>query len=338
MTVLLTGGAGYIGSHTAVELLNNGYDVIIADNFSNSVCEAVNRIEQITHKKIKLINADFTNETDVNNLFADNHVDAVIHFVGFKAVGVSVKEPLKYYENNVGSTIILLKYMLKYNTKHLVFSSSATVYHPNNPIPYIESMQTGCTNPYGWSKLMSEQIMTDTAAANPEMSVVLLRYFNPIGAHPSGLIGEDPKGIPNNLMPYITQVAVGRREFLSVYGNDYPTHDGTGVRDYIHICDLAEGHLAALNYCINNKGTEIFNLGTGQGYSVLDIVNAFQTANNLTIPYKIAERRPGDIAEFYADTSKANKVLGWKAKRTLEDMCKDSWNWQKNNPNGYKNE
>lgn len=337
MNVLLAGGAGYIGTHTCVELIEAGHDVVIADNYSNSCPEAVARVEEITGRKIPLYEADVCDKEAVDKIFAENKIDAVIHFAGLKAVGESCAKPVEYYRNNIDSTLTLLEAMKKYEVNNFIFSSSATVYGTPKTVPLVETMPTGSpTNPYGWTKLMMEQILSDTAKANPEMSIVLLRYFNPIGAHESGRIGEDPNGIPNNLMPFITQVAAGRLEKLGVFGDDYPTHDGTGVRDYIHVVDLAKGHVKALDYSAEHKGTEIFNLGTGTGYSVLDIVKAFIKVNNIDIPYVIKERRPGDIAECYADASKAKEKLGWVAEKSLEDMCRDSWNWQSHNVNGYK--
>lgn len=337
MNVLLAGGAGYIGTHTCVELINAGHDVVIADNYSNSCPMAVERVEEITGKKIPLYEADVCNSAAVDKIFSENKIDAVIHFAGLKAVGESCEKPVMYYRNNIDSTLTLLETMKKYGINRFIFSSSATVYGTPKTVPLVETMPTGTpTNPYGWTKLMMEQILSDTARANPDMSIVLLRYFNPIGAHESGRIGEDPNGIPNNLMPYITQVAAGRLACLGVFGNDYATHDGTGVRDYIHVVDLAKGHVKAIEYSFEHKGTEVFNLGTGTGYSVLDIVNAFMKVNNIEIPYDIKPRRPGDIDECYADASKAYEVLGWKAEKSLEDMCRDSWNWQSNNVNGYK--
>lgn len=336
MNVLLTGGAGYIGTHTCVELINAGHTAIIADNFVNSSPKAVERVEEITGVKIPLYNVDVCDNEAVDKLFSENKIDAVIHFAGLKAVGESCSIPLTYYRNNIDSTLTLLEVMKKYGVKNFVFSSSATVYGVPETVPLVETMPTSCTNPYGWTKLMNEQILTDATMADPELSVVLLRYFNPIGAHESGRIGENPNGIPNNLMPYITQVAAGRLKCLGVFGNDYPTHDGTGVRDYIHVVDLAKGHVKAIDYADAHKGTEIFNLGTGTGYSVLDIVNSFMKANNLEIPYEIKDRRPGDIAECYANPDKARDVLGWQAEKTLDDMCRDSWNWQSNNVNGYE--
>jgi UDP-glucose 4-epimerase len=336
MKVLLTGGAGYIGSHTCVELLNAGHTPVIADNYDNSCPEAVKRVEEITGKSVPVYEIDVCDREAVDKMFSENDFDAVIHFAGLKAVGESCEIPLRYYRNNLDSTIVLLEAMEKYNVANFVFSSSATVYGVPEKVPLVEGMSTGCTNPYGWTKLMNEQILTDASTANKNLSVVLLRYFNPIGAHESGRIGEDPNGIPNNLMPYITQVAAGKLKELGVFGNDYPTHDGTGVRDYIHVVDLAKAHVKALDYAGEHKGTEIFNIGTGTGYSVLDIVNTFMRVNNLTIPYKIKPRRSGDIAECYANAEKAEKVLGWKAEKNLDDMCRDSWNWQSHNKNGYK--
>ncbi len=336
MTVLLTGGAGYIGSHTAVEFLEKGYDVIIADNFCNSSPEAVNRIGKISGKNVKVYECDVADAEATERIFAENKIDGVVHFAGLKAVGESVREPLMYYRNNLDSTLTLLEIMKKYGVHNFIFSSSATVYGTPETVPVKETAPTGnCTNPYGWTKFMIEQIVMGAAHADPGLSAVLLRYFNPVGAHKSGLIGEMPNGIPNNLMPYITQVATGKLEKLSVFGNDYPTHDGTGVRDYIHVVDLAKGHVCAIDYCAKHKGVEVFNLGTGVGYSVLDIVNTFMLVNKVNIPYVIAPRRAGDIAETYADPSKAAQMLGWKAELDLRDMCADSWNWQKKNPNGY---
>ncbi len=337
MKILLAGGAGYIGSHTCVELLNSGYEVIVADNFSNSCPEAIKRVEEITGKSVPLYEADVCDSKAVEKIFSENKIDAVIHFAGLKAVGESCEKPVMYYRNNIDSTLTLLEGMKKYGVNNFIFSSSATVYGTPTSVPLVETMPTGSpTNPYGWTKLMMEQILSDTAKANPELSVVLLRYFNPIGAHESGRIGEDPNGIPNNLMPYITQVAAGRLPQLGVFGNDYPTHDGTGVRDYIHVVDLAKGHVKAIEYASKHKGTEVFNLGTGTGYSVLDIVNAFIRVNKIDIPYVIKPRRAGDIAECFADATKAEKLLGWTAEKSLEDMCYDSWNWQSHNKNGYK--
>ena len=337
MNVLLAGGAGYIGTHTCVELLNAGHSVVIADNYSNSCPEAVARVEEITGKSVVLYEADVCDKAAVDKIFSENKIDAVIHFAGLKAVGESCEKPLLYYRNNIDSTLTLLEAMEKYGVNNFIFSSSATVYGTSDTMPLVETMPTGTpTNPYGMTKLMMEQILTDTAKARPEMSIVILRYFNPIGAHESGRIGEDPNGIPNNLMPFITQVAAGRLSQLGVFGDDYPTPDGTGVRDYIHVVDLAKGHVKAIDYSADHNGVEIVNLGTGTGYSVLDIVKTFEKVNNLTIPYVIKPRRAGDIAVCYADASKAEKVLGWKAEKNLEDMCFDSWNWQSHNVNGYK--
>lgn len=337
MNVLLTGGAGYIGTHTCVEILNAGHNAIVVDNFSNSCPEAVKRVEEIAGKKVLLFEADVSDNRAIDRIFAENNIDAVIHFAGLKAVGESCEKPVEYYRNNIDSTLTLLEVMKKYGVNNFVFSSSATVYGTPKEVPLVETMPSGSpTNPYGWTKFMIEQILKDTAKANPKLSVVLLRYFNPIGAHESGRIGENPNGIPNNLMPYITQVAAGRLKRLGIFGNDYPTHDGTGVRDYIHVVDLAKGHVKAIDYAANHKGTEVFNLGTGVGYSVLDIVKAFIKVNNIDIPYDIKPRRAGDIAECYSDPAKAEKVLGWKAEKNLEDMCRDSWNWQSHNICGYK--
>lgn len=335
MKVLLTGGAGYIGSHTCVELINSGYEPVIADNLSNSSIKVLDRIEKITGKKPIFYEIDVADFDSLDKLFCEQNIDAVIHFAGYKAVGESCEFPVKYYRNNIDTTLTLLEVMKKHGVNKIVFSSSATVYGVPKTVPLVENMPTSCTNPYGWTKLFIEQILQDTANAEKDFSVVLLRYFNPIGAHESGLIGENPSGIPNNLMPYITQVAVKKLPYLRVFGNDYDTKDGTGVRDYIHVVDLARGHLKALEYADKNKGTEVFNLGTGTGYSVLDIVNAFSKANDIEIPYQICDRRPGDIAESYANPKKANDILNWKAEFDLFDMCRDSWNWQKNNKNGY---
>ena len=329
MSILLTGGTGFIGSHTAVELLQSNQDVVIVDDLSNSAASVVYRIEAITGKRPVFYQADVADKTAMKKVFSENSIDAVIHFAGFKAVGESVRIPIAYYRNNLDTTLTLLETMKEFGCHRFIFSSSATVYGTSDKVPFTEdAKELGCTNPYGWTKFMIEQILKDAALADPELSVVLLRYFNPIGAHESGMIGEKPNGIPNNLMPYITQVAAGIRDHLSVFGDDYPTHDGTGVRDYIHVVDLAKGHVAAYNYSTSHTGCEIFNLGTGIGYSVLDIVHAFEEANHLKIPYEIAPRRAGDIATCYASTEKASRVLGWKAEKSLEDMCRDSWNWQ----------
>ncbi len=336
MNVLVTGGAGYIGSHTCIELLECGYGVIVIDNLCNSKPESLKRVQEITGKSLKFYEGDVRDEALLRKIFAENEIGCVIHFAGLKAVGESVAKPWEYYDNNLNSTLILTKVMRDVGMQNIIFSSSATVYTADNEMPLRETSRTGnCTNPYGWTKYMTEQILSGMAHADEKWSVVLLRYFNPIGAHASGRIGEDPSGIPNNLMPFITQVAVGRREKLSVFGNDYDTHDGTGVRDYIHVVDLAKGHVAAVNYVTANSGCEVFNLGTGTGYSVLDMVNSFVSVNQVAVPYVISDRRPGDIATCYADPAKSAQVLGWKAEKTLDDMCRDSWNWQKNNPLGY---
>ncbi len=330
-TILATGGTGFIGSHTVVELLEQGCDVVIADNLYNSSDDMISRIEQITGKAPRFYNIDVSDADALRTIFRGNNITAVMHFAGYKAVGESVKKPLEYYRNNLDTTLTLMEVMKEFSVKNIIFSSSATVYGMDNKVPFDETMTRGeCTNPYGWTKWMIEQIMTDAAAADPELSVVLLRYFNPIGAHTSGLIGERPSGTPNNLMPYITQVAVGKLEKLSVFGDDYPTPDGTGVRDYIHVMDLAKGHVAALEYAVSNKGTEIFNLGTGRGFSVKELVNAFIRANGVDVPYVITGRREGDIAECYADVSKAEKILGWKAEKGIDEMCRDSWHWEQN--------
>jgi UDP-glucose 4-epimerase len=336
MKILLTGGAGYIASHTCIELVKAGHEPIIVDNFYNSQKEAINRVEELCGKVIPFYEIDVCDKEKMKVVFEENKIDAIIHFAGYKAVGESVAKPLAYYKNNIDSTIAVCELMKEYGVHKIVFSSSATVYGLAEKVPLKEDMPTGgCTNPYGWTKYMIEQILTDFANANEDMNVVLLRYFNPVGAHESGRIGEDPVGIPNNLMPYICQVAVGKLKQLSVFGDDYPTPDGTGVRDYIHVLDLASGHVAACEF--DCKGVEVINLGTGVGYSVLDIVKAFEKANNIKIPYVIAPRRPGDIATCYSDASKAKKLLNWEAKHNLVDMCKDAWNWQKNNPKGYNN-
>ena len=336
MNVLVTGGAGYIGSHTCVELLNSGYGVVVIDNLCNSNAKSLDRVKELTGKDLTFYEGDVRDADLLRKIFKENEISCVIHFAGLKAVGESVAKPWMYYDNNLNSTLVLTKVMTEVGMKNIIFSSSATVYTADNEMPLREDSRTGgCTNPYGWTKYMTEQILSGICHADSEFSTVLLRYFNPIGAHESGRIGEDPRGIPNNLMPYITQVAVGRREFLSVYGNDYDTHDGTGVRDYIHVVDLARGHVAAVKYVTEHKGCEVFNLGTGTGYSVLDMVNTFQEVNNLKLPYKIVDRRPGDIATCYADPKKSAEVLGWKATHTLADMCRDSWNWQSKNPMGF---
>lgn len=334
--ILVTGGAGYIGSHTVVELVAAGYEAIIVDDLSNGSVQVLDRLKSITGREISFYQGSVADKGFMNRVFEENHIDAVIHFAAYKAVGESVQEPLKYYENNVGGTIALLEVMKENKVDHIIFSSSATVYGMNNISPLTEDLPTSATNPYGYTKLMMEQILTDLARAHSDWSVTNLRYFNPIGAHESGMIGEAPNGIPNNLMPYITQVAVGKLQELSVFGNDYDTHDGTGVRDYIHVVDLAKGHVLALKHNLENKGVAVFNLGTGIGYSVLDMVKAFENVNGVKIPYVIKNRRPGDMATCYADASKANDILGWKAEKTLQDMMRDSWRWQSSNPNGYE--
>ena len=337
MAILVTGGAGYIGSHTCVELLTAGYDVVVVDNLYNSSEKALERVEKITGRKVKFYETDLLDQPALKEVFDKVDIDSVIHFAGLKAVGESVQKPIEYYRNNIDTTLTLLECMREAGVKKFVFSSSATVYGEENDIPYIETMKRGsCSNPYGWTKVMMEEILEDAAKADEDLTVVLLRYFNPIGAHESGRMGEDPQGIPNNLMPYIAQVAVGRRDHLTVYGGDYPTKDGTCRRDYIHVMDLANGHLKAVEYAADHKGVEVFNLGTGTPYSVLEIIHAFESANDIKIKYEIGERRAGDLPEFWANSEKAEKVLGWKTKRTLEDMCRDTWNWQKNNPQGYK--
>jgi len=335
MTILVTGGAGYIGTHTLVELLNAGNDVIVLDNLSNSSIEALNRVERITGKSVIFYQGDILNKALLQKVFNDHAIDSVIHFAGLKAVGESVAKPLKYYENNVTGTLILCQVMAEFKVKNLVFSSSATVYGDPASLPITEDFPTGATNPYGQSKLMVEHILADVHNADPSWNIARLRYFNPVGAHASGLIGEDPNDIPNNLMPFIAQVAVGKRTALSVFGNDYPTHDGTGVRDYIHVVDLANGHLKALAKLATKPGLVTYNLGTGQGYSVLDMVHAFEKACGNTIAYQIAPRRPGDIAACYADPTHAREDLGWQATHTLADMANSSWHWQSTNPNGY---
>ena len=336
MNVLVTGGAGYIGSHTCLELLNEGYGVVVIDNLCNSNPISLERVQKLTGKTLTFYKGDVRDEKLLLDIFAKHDIGCVIHFAGLKAVGESVSMPWEYYDNNLNTTLVLTKVMRQVGMKNIIFSSSATVYTADNEMPLKETSRTGnCTNPYGWTKYMTEQILSGIAHSDEAWSVVLLRYFNPIGAHASGDIGEDPRGIPNNLMPYITQVAVGRREKLGVFGNDYDTHDGTGVRDYIHVVDLAKGHVAAVKYACGHKGCEVFNLGTGTGYSVLDMVHTFRRVNHVELPYEITARRPGDIATCYADPSKSRQLLNWEAQYTLEDMCRDSWNWQKKNPMGY---
>ncbi len=337
MAILVTGGAGYIGSHTCVELLNAGYEVVVLDNLYNSCSEALDRVEEITGKKIKFFEADLLHRTAVEEVFESEHIDSVIHFAGLKAVGESVAKPLEYYHNNITGTLILCDVMRKHGVKNIIFSSSATVYGDPAFIPITEECPKGkITNPYGQTKGMLEQILTDLHTGDPEWNIMLLRYFNPIGAHKSGLIGEDPKGIPNNLVPYIAQVAVGKLDCLGVFGDDYDTPDGTGVRDYIHVVDLAVGHVKAIEKMKSSKGVNIYNLGTGVGYSVLDVVKAYEKACGRNIPYQIKPRRPGDIAVCYCDAAKAKEELGWSAERGIEQMCEDSWRWQSMNPDGYR--
>lgn len=331
MNILLTGGAGFIGSHTIVELYNAGHDVVVVDNLCNSKAEVMDKVKEITGRIVPFYEADVRDKNAMNKIFEENKIDAVIHFAGLKAVGESVAKPLEYYENNMGNTFTLIEVMRQHGCKNIIFSSSATVYGDPAIIPITEECPKGqCTNPYGKTKSMLEDVLSDVQKADPEWNVVLLRYFNPIGAHKSGLIGENPNGIPNNLMPYITQTAIGIREELGVFGNDYDTHDGTGVRDYIHVCDLATGHVAALQAIERKCGLAVYNLGTGHGYSVLDVVNAFEKANGLKVPYSIKPRRPGDVATCYCNPEKAKRELGWEAKYGIEDMCRDSWNFQKN--------
>ena len=336
MAILVTGGAGYIGSHTTVELLAAGHEVIILDDFSNSSPKVLDRLKTITGKNIAFYEGSILNKPFLNKIFKENDIEAVIHFAAFKAVGESVKEPLKYYHNNIAGTISLLEVMTENKVKNIVFSSSATVYGMNNISPLTEDMPTSATNPYGYTKVMMEQILNDVAFADKDWSVTNLRYFNPIGAHESGLIGEAPNGVPNNIMPYITQVAVGKLQELSIFGDDYDTPDGTGVRDYIHVVDLAKGHVLALKDNLATTGSHVYNLGAGKGYSVLDLVKTFEKENSVTIPYTIKPRRAGDIATCYANSSKAKEVLGWTAQKTLADMVRDSWRWQSQNPNGYE--
>lgn len=337
MAILVTGGAGYIGSHTCVEMLNSGYDVVVIDNLDNSNKKSLDRIEKITGKSLKFYEADVRDKSVLKKIFSEEKIEAVIHFAGLKAVGESVKKPIMYYDNNLESTISLVEVMNDFGVKKIVFSSSATVYGVTKEMPLKEGMPTGAINPYGRTKLFIENILRDIYVSDNDWSVALLRYFNPIGAHKSGTIGEDPKGIPNNLMPYIAQVAVGRLEKLHVFGNDYKTPDGTGVRDYIHVVDLALGHVKAVEWALNNKGCEEINLGTGKGTTVLELRSAFEKASGIKIPYVIDPRRPGDPDEVYADATKAKELLGWQAQRGIDEMCEDTWRWQKNNPNGYEN-
>lgn len=332
MNILLAGGAGYIGSHTAVEMLNAGNDVVIVDNYCNSTPDVLKRIEQITDKKFMSYEADIKDKFTMKQIFYQNNIDCVIHFAGLKAVGESIIQPVRYYRNNIDTTLTLLECMQESGVKQIVFSSSATVYGEDNEKPCVETMPRGkCTNPYGWTKVMMEQILEDVAKADPDMSIVLLRYFNPVGAHTSGLIGENPTGVPNNLMPYVTQVASGVREELTIFGGDYNTPDGTCRRDFIHVMDLANAHLKAIQYAEKHKGIEVFNIGTGTPYSVLELVNAFQLATGVNVKYKIGARREGDLAECWANADKAKKILGWEAKYGLEDMCRDAWRWEKKN-------
>ena len=336
MRILVTGGAGYIGSHTCVELLKEGYDVTIVDNLYNASEKAVERVERITGKKVTFYKEDICSRTAMEQIFEREAVDAVIHFAGYKAVGESVAKPVEYYQNNLVGTLTLCDVMRKHGVKNIIFSSSATVYGDPAEIPITENCPKGtCTNPYGWTKWMLEQVLTDIQTADPEWNVILLRYFNPIGAHKSGLIGEDPKGIPNNLLPYVAQVAIGNLKCLGVFGNDYDTPDGTGVRDYIHVVDLARGHVKAVQKLAAREGVSIYNLGTGKGYSVLDVVHAFEKACGHEIPYEIKPRRAGDIAACYCDPRKAREELGWEAAYGIEEMCEDSWRWQTQNPDGY---
>lgn len=335
-TILVTGGTGFIGSHTCVELLNAGYEVVVVDNLVNSHEKSLDRVEKITGKRPLFFNADVCDEKALDEVFTRNEIDSVIHFAGLKAVGESVAKPLEYFQNNLDASMTLCKVMKRHGVKNLVFSSSATVYSGDNEMPLTEQSRTGnCTNPYGWTKYMGEQIFKALCVADPELSIILLRYFNPVGAHESGLIGEDPQGIPNNLMPYVSQVAIGRRDHLTVFGDDYDTPDGTGVRDYIHVVDLARAHVLAVRYAQEHKGCEVFNIGTGKGSSVLEIVRAFEKACGKKIPYVIGPRRPGDLAIVYADTAKAGKVLGFTAQFGLDRMCEDAWRWQSLNPNGF---
>ncbi|HEM3711361.1 TPA: UDP-glucose 4-epimerase GalE [Streptococcus suis] len=336
MSILVTGGAGYIGSHTVVELLKLGKEVVIVDDLSNASIQVLDRIEKITGKRPIFYELDVADKAALRSVFEKESIEAAIHFAGYKAVGESVEKPVMYYENNIMSTLALVEVMAEFGVKKIVFSSSATVYGLNNPSPLVENMPTSATNPYGYTKVMLEQILCDLEVSDKEWSVALLRYFNPIGAHESGLIGEDPAGIPNNLMPFIAQVAVGKRAELSVFGNDYDTLDGTGVRDYIHVVDLALGHIKALEKISDTTGVYTYNLGSGQGTSVLELVQAFEKVNGVPVPYKIVDRRPGDVATCYANADKALAELNWKTEKTIEDMCRDTWNWQSKNPNGYK--
>jgi UDP-glucose 4-epimerase len=336
MAILVTGGAGYIGSHTCVELLNAGHEIIVVDNFSNSKPESLNRVKEITGKDFTFYQVDLLDKIALEKVFADNEIEAVIHFAGLKAVGESVAIPLRYYQNNITGTLYLCEVMEKFGVHKMVFSSSATVYGMTEQVPLTEDLPVGAINPYGRTKQMIEEILRDLYVSNDNWSIALLRYFNPIGAHKSGKIGEDPSGIPNNLMPFITQVAVGKREILSVFGDDYPTPDGTCIRDYIHVTDLALGHLKAVEKIMSTTGVDAYNLGTGNGYSVFDMIKAVGKAAGKEVPYKVVERRPGDAAESFADPTKAKELLGWVAERGIDEMCEDSWRWQSNNPNGYE--
>ena len=337
MAILVTGGAGYIGRHTSLELLDAGYDVVVLDNLSNSSEKSLDRVKALTGKEVKFYKGDILDRDILNKIFKEEKIDSCIHFAGLKAVGESVAKPWEYYNNNIAGTLTLVDVMRQNGCKSIIFSSSATVYGDPAQIPITEECPKGqCTNPYGWTKSMLEQILTDIQFADKEWNVILLRYFNPIGAHKSGLIGEDPNGIPNNLMPYITKVATGELPRVNVFGNDYPTPDGTGVRDYIHVMDLATGHVNAIDKIKENPGVKVYNLGTGKGYSVLDVIKNFSEASGIDIPYVITDRRPGDIAECYSDATLAKEELGWEAKYDIKEMCADSWNWQKNNPNGYR--
>ena len=336
MKILVTGGAGFIGSHTCVELLDAGYEVIVLDNLYNSSQKAIDRIEEITGKQVEFVQADMADREALEKIFTENEIGAVIHFAGYKAVGESVRKPVEYYTNNIAGTLVLTDEMRKHGVKNIIFSSSATVYGDPAFVPITEECPKGvCTNPYGWTKWMLEQILTDIQKADPEWNVILLRYFNPIGAHKSGLIGEDPKGIPNNLVPYVAQVAIGKLPCLGVFGDDYDTPDGTGVRDYIHVVDLAKGHVKAIEKLADKEGVSVYNLGTGNGYSVLEVVHAFEKACGHEIPYEIRPRREGDIAQCYCDPTKARDELGWVAEYGIEEMCEDSWRWQSRNPDGY---
>jgi len=336
VAILVTGGAGYIGTHVCLELLESSYDVVVMDNFVNSHPEALKRVEELAGKRVTLYAVDLLNREEMVRIFEREEIEAVIHLGGLKAVGESVEKPLEYYHVNVTGTLHLCSVMKQFGVKKFVFSSSATVYGMPEQVPITEDAELKALNPYGWTKLMIEQILTDLSSSDRDWSVALLRYFNPIGAHPSGRLGEDPRGTPNNLMPYLTQVAVGKREYLQVYGDDYPTVDGTGVRDYIHIVDLAKGHLAALRYVMKVNGVEAFNLGTGRGCSVLEVITTFEEASGIKIPYQVVERRKGDAAVCYASPEKAKQTLGWKAKKSLKEMCEDAWRWQRENPNGYQ--